>query len=260
VHAHRVGRPYVSVIIPAYNEEQRLGRSVPAIADYFRQQGIDFEILVVDDGSTDGTRRVAEHELRPHRGRVVAVAGNRGKGHAMRRGVEQAEGRWILMSDADLSTPIEEYARLAAAVRDSDLDLAIGSRGLPDSKIEVRQGKLRESMGKTFNHIMRLMTGLPFRDTQCGFKLMDRERVQPLFAKMVVDGFAFDVELLYLATRFGLRVRELPIVWRNDSRSRVSMVTDPGRMLLDVLRIRWRFRRGAYNPDAAPEPVDSGDA
>jgi hypothetical protein len=154
-----------------------------------------------------------------------------------------------LLTDADLSSPIEEYRKLAAAARDFDLDVVIGSRGLPDSQIEVRQNPVREFMGKTFNFLIRRMTGLSFRDTQCGFKLMDRERTRPLFERMVVDRFAFDVELLFLCQRFGLAAREIPVVWRNEPSSKVSIIWDPLNMLYDVARVRWLFRRGAYNPD-----------
>jgi dolichyl-phosphate beta-glucosyltransferase len=155
----------------------------------------------------------------------------------------------VLITDADLSTPIEEHARLAATVRDHDLDGAIGSRGMTESKIEVRQPLWRETMGVIFNHLVRALTGLPFRDTQCGFKLLDRERLLPIFERMVVDRFAFDVELLFLCERFGLKLREVPITWRNDRRSAVGPIIDSSRMLADVLRVRWRFRRGLYNPE-----------
>ena len=133
-------------------------------------------------------------------------------------------------------------------VRDQDLDAAIGSRGLPESRIEVRQHLIRQAMGKGFNRLIRLLTGLPFRDTQCGFKLLHRERCRPLFERMVVDRFAFDVEFLFLCARFGLRVREVPVVWRNAPGTKVSMLADPVNMLYDVARVRWRFRRGLYNP------------
>lgn len=242
------GRAHLSVVIPAYNEHERLGRSLPLIGAYLTGRGIDAEVLVVDDGSTDDTARIAASALSDGRGRVLRHAENRGKGYAVRAGVREASGRWVLLTDADLSTPIEEHAKLAAATRDLDLDVAIGSRGMPDSRIEVRQNRLRESMGKGFNRLVRWITKLPYQDTQCGFKLLDRERTRPLFERMVVDRFAFDVELLFLCERFGLRVREIPVVWRNEPRSTVSLFADPPHMLLDVLRVRWRYRRGLYHP------------
>jgi len=243
------GRPYLSIVVPAYNEQERLGASLPLIDAYLGERQIDAEILVVDDGSVDGTAAMAEGFLRGKSGRVLKQAENRGKGAAVRRGVLEAAGRWVLFTDADLSTPIEEHSRLADIARDADLDVVFGSRGLPDSRVEVRQNWLRQTMGKTFNKILRAITGLPHRDTQCGFKLLDLQRTRPLFERMVVDHFAFDVELLFLCDRFGLRVREVPVVWRNSDRSTVSVVGAPPRMLLDVLRVRWRFRRGLYNPE-----------
>jgi glycosyltransferase involved in cell wall biosynthesis len=182
------------------------------------------------------------------RGRVVVNPENRGKGYSFRRGVAEAAGRFVLMTDADLSTPIAEHAKLAALMRERDCDVVIGSRALPESDVQVRQGWLRQTMGRGFNTIIRTATGLPFRDTQCGFKLMDRDRVLPLVEKMVVDGFAFDVELLFLCERFGLAVVESPVTWRNAEGSKVSIVGDPLHMIADVLKVRWRFRRGLYNP------------
>lgn len=202
----------------------------------------------MDDGSTDDTSRVASAFLRDRPGRVLHHPENVGKGAAVRRGVLEAQGRWVLITDADLSTPIDEHAKLAEAARDEDLDVAFGSRGLPDSQVEVRQNVLRRLMGRTFNRLLRSITGLPFTDTQCGFKLIDRERTRPLFERMVVDHFAFDVELLFLCDRFGLRVKEIPVIWRESDRSSVSLFGSPPRMLYDLLRVRWRFRRGLYNP------------
>jgi dolichyl-phosphate beta-glucosyltransferase len=243
------GRPHLSIIIPAYNEEERLQRSLPKIAAYLQEDNVQAEILVVDDGSTDATSAIAAKAMSGLRGRVIRNDENHGKGYSVRRGCLEARGRWVLLTDADLSSPIEEHRKLAAAARDFDLDVVIGSRGLPDSRIEVRQTALREYMGKTFNFLIRKMTGLSFRDTQCGFKLMDRERTRPLFERMVVDRFAFDVELLFLCRRFGLTAREVPVVWRNEPKSKVSIIRDPLNMLYDVARVRWLFRRGAYNPD-----------
>jgi dolichyl-phosphate beta-glucosyltransferase len=243
------GEPHLSIVIPAYNEELRLEASLAKISAYIREQGIHAEFLVIDDGSTDGTGAVAAKAGAGLPARILRNDENRGKGYSVRRGCLQARGRWLLLTDADLSAPIEEYAKLAKVARDRDLDIVFGSRGLPEAEIEVRQNPVREYMGKSFNLLMRWMTGLPFRDTQCGFKLMDRKRVLPLFERMVIDRFAFDVELLFLAVRFGLKVKEVPIVWRNDPVSRVSMLADPVNMLWDVARIRWLFRRGAYNPE-----------
>jgi glycosyltransferase involved in cell wall biosynthesis len=204
--------------------------------------------LVVDDGSTDDTARVASVHLRERTGRLLRQPENLGKGAAVRRGVLEAQGRWVLITDADLSTPIEEHAKLAEVVRDEDLDVAFGSRGLPTSKVEVKQSALRRLMGRTFNSILRSITGLRYNDTQCGFKLVDRERTRPLFERMIVDHFAFDVELLFLCDRFGLRVKEVPVIWRDSDRSSVNILGSPPRMLFDLLRVRWRFRRGLYNP------------
>lgn len=244
----RAGRPHLSVVIPAFNEERRLPATLPRIAAYLDRGGLSGEILVVDDGSTDATARHASEFLRSGRGRILRNPENRGKGYSVRRGVLEAQGRWVLLTDADLSSPIEEHQKLADAVVAQDLDVAIGSRGLSGSRVEVRQSLLRQTMGKTFNRVIRVMTGLPFKDTQCGFKLMDRERVRPIVEKMVVDRFAFDVEFLFLCVRSGLKVAEVPVVWRNSPGSTVTLVGDPLNMLFDVARVRWRFRRGLYNP------------
>ncbi len=244
----RGGPPHLSVVVPAFNEAHRLADSLQRIVAYLGQHGIKFEVLVVDDGSTDGSGQVASRVL-AGRGRVVTNSENRGKGYSVRRGVLESAGRWVLMTDADLSAPIEEHAKLAAAARDRDVDIVIGSRALADSQIEIRQNIVRQTMGKTFNLFVRLLTGLQFRDTQCGFKLMDRQRTLPLFQRMVIDRFAFDAELLFLAHRFGLAVSEVPVVWRNAEDSKVRLIGDPLNMLLDLLRVRWRFRRGLYNPE-----------
>jgi len=242
-------RPFLSIIVPAYNEEERLVASLGKITSYLDAVGIDAEILVVDDGSKDRTAELAAKALLGRRGRVVRNGDNRGKGYSVRHGVLEARGRFVLLTDADLSTPIDDHAKLAAVIRDRGLDVVIGSRALPDSDVQVRQGWLRQTMGRSFNTIIRAVTGLPYRDTQCGFKLMDRERVKPLFDKMVVNRFAFDVELLFLCARFGLSVADVPVIWRNATGSKVSVFGDPLNMIADVLRVRWRFRRGLYNPE-----------
>ena len=242
-------RPFLTIVVPAFNEEQRLVASLGEISSYLDAAGIDAEILVVDDGSRDRTVELAAHALQSRRGRVIRNEDNRGKGYSVRHGVLEARGRFVLLTDADLSTPIADHAKLAAVIRDRDLDVVIGSRALPDSDVQVRQGWVRQTMGRAFNTIIRAFTGLPYRDTQCGFKLMDRDRVKPLFDKMAVNRFAFDVELLFLCARFGLSVADVPVTWRNATGSKVSVIRDPLNMIVDVLRVRWRFRRGLYNPE-----------
>lgn len=238
--------PELSLVIPAFNEEARLGGTLHRIGAWLDSRALPAEILVVDDGSVDGTVAVAGAALAGRAGRVLSGEGNRGKGYAVRRGVLQARGRLVLITDADLSTPIEEYDKLAAACRQRGAQVAIGSRGLDASRVEVRQNPLRQLMGKTFNRIMRGMTGLPFQDTQCGFKLLDRAATRPVVERLVVDRFAFDVELLFLCVRAGLRVEEIPVVWRNAAGSKVSLLGDPLNMLWDVARVRWRYHGGHY--------------
>lgn len=240
---------YLSVVVPAFDEEARLGESLVRIADYLRQRELDGEIVVVDDGSSDRTAAVARDALSGAVGRVVSLPENRGKGAAVRRGIAEARGRWVLLTDADLSTPIEDHERLAETARNRDVDVVIGSRGLPESDVPVPQSFVRRTMGKTFNVVVRMTTGLPYRDTQCGFKLLDRARCAPLFETMVVDRFAFDVEFLFLCGKTGLTVAEVPVTWRNAEGTKVGLVGDPARMLTDIARVRWRYRRGMYAPD-----------
>ena len=239
--------PLVSVVIPAYNEESRLGPALTAVFAHFATTGVPVEVVVVDDGSADGTAALVEAARRDEpRLRLVRFPANRGKGAAVRAGSLAATGSLVLISDADLSTPIAEFDRLLARMRQTASDVVIGSRGLASSRIEVRQPFWREGMGKVFNRVVRALTGLRQKDTQCGFKLVDREKTAPIFRKMVVDRFAFDVELLCLAQLAGLRILEEPVVWRNSPASRVSPLKDSWNMLRDVMRIRRRIRTGFY--------------
>jgi glycosyltransferase involved in cell wall biosynthesis len=235
-------RPDLSVVIPAYNESRRLASSLERICGYVEAAAVDAEIIVVDDGSTDGTADLARRLLAARRGTVLADAINRGKGWAVRCGVLEARGRAVLVTDADLSCSIDQYPALAAAMQDRGLDVAIGSRSLPASSIEVRQHRGRELMGQTFNVLVRAATGLPFGDTQCGFKLLNAETTRPVVERLTVDGFAFDVELLLLCRSAGLRIGEVPITWRNSRDSRVSVVGAPARMLFDLARLALRAR------------------
>lgn len=227
----------LSVIVPAYNEAARLLPTLERIAEWMSTNGILYELLVVDDGSTDLTAEVAERfTVGNATCRLLRLRPNRGKGAAVRAGFRQSKGDRVLFSDADLSTPIEELRKLERAL-DSGADVAIASRALPDSRLVQRQAWYRERMGKTFNAVVRLLTGIPFRDTQCGFKLFRGDDARALAERMREDGFSFDVELLLLARARGLSIREIPVTWKNDDRSRVDPVADSWRMLQALPRI-----------------------
>lgn len=236
----------LSVVIPAYNEAERLPESLRAIRAWADVAGMPVEILVCDDGSTDETAELVRAAAREdERVRLVALGRNRGKGAAVRHGVLQARNAWVLISDADLSTPIEEAERLAAAVRARGAAVAIGSRDVDDSDIEVHQPWYREAMGRTFNRIVQALAVPGVHDTQCGFKLLRRDVAQAAFGRATVDGFAFDVELLMLVRRAGHEIVEVGVRWRNDDRSTVDPLRDSARMFGDVVRLRLLHRRGA---------------
>ncbi|MFQ6096723.1 MAG: dolichyl-phosphate beta-glucosyltransferase [Armatimonadota bacterium] len=241
--------PELSIIIPAYNEEERLGPTLDSVIGFADAHGLDCEIIVVDDGSTDATADVAHRRAEDDpRVRLVRNAENRGKGYSVRHGVQEARGRFILFSDADNSTPPEEMPKLLSRLGEEGYDVAIGSRALKESVLEVRQPFYREYMGRTFNLIVRGLARLPFRDTQCGFKAFKAECARRLFARQTVERFSFDVEILYLAVhKFGYRVAEVPVRWINSPRSRVHPIFDSLRMLRDVFRIRAQDRSGAYD-------------
>jgi dolichyl-phosphate beta-glucosyltransferase len=231
----------LSVVIPAWNEEARIGPSLEAVGTFLDAEHEAYEVLVVDDGSRDGTRRVVEAaaERRPAV-RLLALPRNRGKGAAVRTGVLASRGDEVLFTDADLSTPIGEVTKLRAALA-RGYDVAMGSRGLSDSEVQVRQHPLREAMGRTFNRVVRALVLDGFKDTQCGFKLFRGDAARDLFGRAQVDGFAFDVEILLLA-RSRYKVAEVPVVWRHVEQSKVSPGRDAARMLWDVVRLRWHSR------------------
>jgi dolichyl-phosphate beta-glucosyltransferase len=229
--------PPLSVVVPAFDEEARLGPTLDAILAYGAVHHPGLEVIVADDGSRDATVAIALG-----RGvRVVSLGRNRGKGAAVRAGMLAARGDRILFSDADLATPIAELAKLAQAM-DAGHDIAIGSRAVTGADIRTRQHPLREGMGRTFNLIVRAVLLGGIRDTQCGFKLFTRAAAHDLFARATIEGFAFDVEILWLA-RAAYRVAEIPVIWRHVEESKVSPGTDAARMLLDVVRLRVRHRQ-----------------
>lgn len=234
--------PQLSVVIPAYNEERRLGATLEGVASYLDERGLGHEILVVDDGSTDGTAELVRKHSFPAV-RLIELGTNRGKGAALRRGVAESRGRRVLLCDADLSTPIEELEALEERL-DQGAAMAIGSRSAAGSDVRVRQPLYRELMGKTFNRVIRLLGVRGMTDTQCGFKLLDGELARRLFPRVATDRFAFDVELLWLARRDGHRVDEVGVAWIDSPDSRVHPVVDAAAMLRDVVLMRWRHRRG----------------
>jgi dolichyl-phosphate beta-glucosyltransferase len=232
--------PSLSVVVPAYNEEVRLRVSLPAILDYLERAGRSFEVVVIDDGSVDATRSVAE-SFAARGVRSVALGRNRGKGAAIRAGVLESSGDLVLLTDADLSTPISEIERLEPELEHADL--VFGSRAVEGARIDRPQPQFRQWMGKTFNLMIRTLVAGGIHDTQCGFKLLDGPTARALFSDLLLDGFAYDVELLWLARQRRLRVAEVGVVWNHSPDSRVHLFSDSARMALDVLRIRllhWR--------------------
>jgi glycosyltransferase involved in cell wall biosynthesis len=243
--------PQVSIIVPAYNEASRLPQSLRLLGDYLRGWSRPYEVLVVVEQSTDGTLELARRAVAEQpEFRVIDNQVQRGKGYAVRSGMGQARGAVAFYMDADLSVPLEEMDKfLAWFEAHPQEDVLIGSRQHPGSRIERRQGFIRQSMGRTFNRILRSVSLLPFRDTQCGFKAFRREAAREIFALQTIDGFAFDVEVILLAQGLGRRIRELPVRWLNSTESKVRIVRDSLRMLVDVLVIRRRIGRvlGARN-------------
>ena len=238
--------PALSVVIPAFNEEQRLPPTLARLRRYLDARGGSYELVVVDDGSSDATAeraRAAGDDVV----RVLVNERNRGKGYSVKRGMLAAHGSLRLMTDADLSTPIEDLPRLEAAVAQGH-GIAIGSRAVLGANVEVHQGGLREGAGRAFNLLVRALALPRLQDTQCGFKLFTAAAAQAAFERARLDGFAFDVEALFLAQRAGMRIAEVPVTWRNDVAvaSRVSP-WNGARAFLDVLRLRTDAWLGRYD-------------
>jgi len=234
-------------VIPAYNEERRLPSTLDTVLAWLNASAFaDAEVLVVDDGSGDGTAALVEaRSAADPRVRLLRNPGNRGKGYAVRHGMSEARGVWILFSDADLSAPIEELPKLLGVAQEKKAAVAIGSRALDRSLIGVHQSRWRELSGIIFNLLMRVLTGLPFADTQCGFKLYRREAARQVFERQRLDGFGFDVEDLFIARRLGLVAIEVPVKWNNVEGTKVGL-TQGLRSFLDLLVIRWNGIRGLY--------------
>ena len=230
---------YLSIIIPAYNEEKRIGPSLEAIRAYLERQTFTGEVIVVDDGSTDRTAEVARALLDgkiPFR--ILRRTKNLGKGYSVKEGVLASAGEIILFTDADLSTPIEEVDLFLQRI-DEGFDVVIGSRAIPGCDIRVRQAAAREAMGKFFNRLVRMFVMKGCLDTQCGFKAFRRPAALDLFGRLKTAGFSFDVEIILLARKLGYRLAEVPVVWCNSRPSRVRMTHGSWHMLKEL----WRIRR-----------------
>ncbi len=229
----------LSIVIPCYNEEQRLPHTIELIERYLDGKGAGYELILVDDGSSDGTRMVMDAAAERSRFvRLEALPRNRGKGRALAEGVAVAKGSEILVTDADLSTPIEELPKLQAEL-EKGAGVAIGSRALRASRVEVSQPVYRVLMGKAFNLLVQAVLLPGIWDTQCGFKLFRADVAHEAFAELTTDGFGYDPEVLYRAKKRGVRIAEVPVIWRNSAPTKVSPIKSSLDMFRHVLRIRF---------------------
>jgi dolichyl-phosphate beta-glucosyltransferase len=239
--------PKYSIVIPAYNESARIPATLRSVVECVRGNGWPAEILVVDDGSRDATAEVVRaFAAEAPEVRLIQNPGNRGKGFSVRNGLLQALGETVMFTDADLSAPIEEAERLFAAIADG-ADIAIGSRWLERTRQTIRQPLYRQFFGRCFNGVTRAVMGLPFADTQCGFKAFTRAAAQTVFQLQTIDRWGFDPEILFIALKRGYRVDEVPVSWAHDERSRMSYLKDGMRMLEDIAIVRWNALLGRYN-------------
>jgi dolichyl-phosphate beta-glucosyltransferase len=264
--------PDLSLIIPAFNEEARIGPTLGACLEYCHRTARRVEVIVVDDGSLDRTSTVVNSFASSHpEVRLIRLAENQGKGQAVRSGVVNAQGTRILFADADGATPISELESLEAAL-DGGADVAIGSRALQDHSVKINARWYRRAIGRIFHGLVELLTVPGVKDTQCGFKLFRGTVAHDLFSRMRVRGFSFDVEVLMMAQRGGYRIAEVPVNWTHQPGSKVNLVTDSARMLRDLFVIRRRYLSGEYrtphmapwaapeaDADASPKPMDRPD-
>ena len=236
-----------SIIIPAYNESKRIGASLERIVAYAAQQAWKVEVLVVNDGSRDDTAEIVREFAKKHSFiRLLENPGNRGKGYTVRNGILNARGDLLLFTDADLSSPIEEAPKLFNAIK-AGADVAIGSRWLQAELQRERQPFHRQVFGRIFNIFLRAVLGLPYKDTQCGFKAFTHGAARAVFGRQRITGWGFDPEILFLARKMNFRIQEVPVAWAHDDRSKINPITDGIKMAMELLKIRWTDVAGKYD-------------
>jgi glycosyltransferase involved in cell wall biosynthesis len=246
-----MSHPQLSIVIPAYNESARIEATLERVLSCVAAEGWDAEVLVVDDGSKDDTAAIINRWMDLHpRLHLIQNPGNRGKGYSVRNGLLQAAGDIVMFTDADLSAPMEEANRLIAAI-DAGADVAIGSRWLDRTRQTIHQPLYRQFFGRCFNAITRGVMGLPFKDTQCGFKAFRREPAQIIFRLQRIERWGFDPEILFIARKLRYAIKEVPVTWGHDERSRMSYLKDGMKMLEEMAVIRWNFLIGRYDKDIA---------
>jgi glycosyltransferase involved in cell wall biosynthesis len=238
--------PMVSIVIPAFNEAARIGSTISRIQQFLERFPFPHELIIVDDGSADDTATTVERNAGA-RLRLLRNETNHGKGYAVRQGLLASTGDYVLFTDADLSAPIEELDKLIDIALKEKADVVIGSRAVDRSLIAVRQSMVRESGGIVFNKVVRFFLGLNLQDTQCGFKLFKRDRVVDIFKKQTIYGFGFDPEILFMASKQNLKIREVPIRWSHAEGSKIRFLRDGVRMFSDIVRIRWNDVIGRYS-------------
>jgi dolichyl-phosphate beta-glucosyltransferase len=234
----------LSIVVPAYNEEKRIRKSLDKIFDFLDSKQISYEVIVVDDGSKDKTVEII-NSLKNSKLRLLRNKKNSGKGQTVKNGMLEAKGNVVVFTDADLSTPIEEVDK-ALDWLEKGYDIIIGSRGLKNSDIKIKQPLYRRMMGRIFNIITQILSVRGIKDTQCGFKCFKKETVKKIFQKQTLTGFSFDVEILFLAQKYKYKIKEMPVQWLNDAESKVSPIKDSLRMFRDIFKIQINNMSGKY--------------
>ena len=253
-----MGSPQISIVIPAYNESARIETALERVLACVNERRWDAEVLVVDDGSTDETAVIVQRWMARHpQLQLFENPGNRGKGYSVRNGLLQAAGQIVMFTDADLSAPIEEAERLFAAIA-AGADVAIGSRWLDKQRQTKHQPLYRRFFGRCYNWLTRTVMGLPYKDTQCGFKAFRRGAAKCIFPLQTIERWGFDQEILFIAHKLGFRVEEVPVTWGHDERSRISYLRDGSQMLREMVEIRSNSLRGRYDRAIAAMKDTSG--